>query len=92
MQPATITRESPPATLGISSMSKIISRLSSVAAWMNEQVLTMIASAEAGSSTILTPAASRRSLIFAESTSFFAQPIVMMCARIEVDDGSTMTS
>ena len=63
--------------------SKMVPRLSSVAAWMNEQVLTMTASAASGSSHSSYPADATRFTISAESTSFFAQPSVMNAIRRE---------
>ena len=53
------------------------SMLSSVAAWMNEQVFTMMASALDASSVTEKPASRKRRAMAAESTSFFAHPIVM---------------
>ncbi len=52
MQPATTTDARPAATSGREAASKMASRLSSVADWMNEQVFTMMTSAlSAGAST-----------------------------------------
>ncbi len=50
MQPATTTDARPAATSGREAASKMASRLSSVADWMNEQVFTMMQSAREGSS------------------------------------------
>ncbi len=76
MQPATTMAASPASTRGSDAASKMASRLSSVADWMNEQVLTTMTSAAEGSSVKRKPAAARSRPMACESTSFFAQPMV----------------
>ncbi len=76
MQPLTITGMSAPTDSDRPIASNTASMLSSVALCMNEHVFTMIRSLAAPSSTIVAPAERKRPLMRAESTSFFAQPMV----------------
>ena len=77
MQPETITAWPGRVFSRNSVDSKMVSTLSSCAASMKEQVLTMTASASAGSFTISTPPLSNDPSMISASTRFLAQPSEM---------------
>ena len=85
MHPATTRWALPSRTLSRPAASSTASMLSSVADWMNEQVLTTTTSASSGDSDTPYPPACSRTPIWALSTSFLAHPIVMKETRLHAE-------
>ena len=84
MHPATTSFKRPCSHAGKPATSNITSKLSFVAASINEQVLTTHTSASSTRAVTLKPAANTAAFMRAVSTSFLAQPIVMKFIFLDI--------